>query len=96
MVELLISSAAEHDYAEALSWYAERDIRVAAGFDAEFDRAIQSITEDPGRFPQCDERHRFYLMRRFPYQLIFREATNHWMVIAVAHTSRKPRIWASR
>ena len=84
MVELLISSAAELDYAEALNWYADRDVHAAEGFDAEFDRAIQSIVEDPGRFPQCDERHHFYLMRRFPYQLIFRKATDHWVIIAVA------------
>lgn len=93
MVEMAVSSAAERDYAEALTWYAERDERVAEGFDAEFDRAMQTIAEDPGRFPRCDERHHFYLMRRFPYQLIFRETTDHWVLIAVAHTSRRPRYW---
>jgi plasmid stabilization system protein ParE len=62
----LISSAAEQDYAEALSWYADRDIRAAENFDAELDRAIQSIAEHPGRFPSCDKRHHVYLMRRFP------------------------------
>ncbi len=51
MVELLICSAAEQDYAEALTWYADRDNQAAEGFDAEFDRAIQSIAEAPGRFP---------------------------------------------
>ncbi len=96
MVELLISSAAERDYTEALSWYVERDLQTAKEFDSDFDRVLQSIAEDPARFPRCDERHHFYLMRRFPYQLIFREATDHWVVIAVAHTSRKPRFWASR
>jgi toxin ParE1/3/4 len=96
MVELLISSAAELEYAEALNWYANRDIYTAEGFDAEFDLAIQTIFEDPDRFPRCDESHHFYLMRRFPYQLIFRKTTDHWVVIAVAHTSRKPRFWADR
>jgi toxin ParE1/3/4 len=96
MAELRITSAVEQDYAEALTWYAERDVRAAENFDAEMDRAIQSISEDPGRFPRCDDRHHFYLMRRFPYQLIFREAGDHWVVIAIAHTSRKPRFWANR
>lgn len=96
MVELLISSAAEHDYAEALNWYAVRDVRAAEDFDAEFHRAILSIAEDPDRFPRCDERHHFYLMRRFPHQLIFRKASDHWVLIAVAHTSRRPRFWSDR
>ena len=93
MIELLISSAAELDYAEALTWYAGRDIQTAEDFDAEFDRAIRSIAEDPD---QCDERHHFFLMRRFPYQLVFRKAPDHWVVIAVAHTSRKPHFWSDR
>ena len=39
MAELVVSSAAEGDYTEALSWYAERSIDAAERFDREFDRA---------------------------------------------------------
>jgi len=37
MNELVICSAAEAEYAEALSWYAERSVHVAERFDADFD-----------------------------------------------------------
>lgn len=96
MIELVVSSAAEVDYSNALSWYAQQDVAVAEQFDTEFDRVMQTIAEDPSRFPLCDDRHHFYLMRRFPYQLIFREAADHWVIVAVAHTSRKPRFWSDR
>jgi len=96
MIDLVVCSAAEGDYAEALSWYAERSIHVAERFDAEFDHALKAIASDPERFPRCDERHRFYLMRHFPYQIIYRPHKDHWVAIAVAHTARKPRYWSDR
>ena len=96
MIDLIVSSAAEGDYADALSWYAERSVHAAERFDADFDKALMAIASDPERFPQCDERHHFYLMRYFPYQVIYRQHGRHWVVIAVSHTARKPRSWSDR
>lgn len=96
MVDLGVSSAAEGDYANALSWYADRSVEAAERFETEFDRAIETIASAPERFPQCDERHRFYLMRHFPYQIIYRQHGTEWVVIAIAHTSRDPRYWSGR
>ena len=96
MVDLVVSSAAEGDYTDALSWYAERNVPAAERFDADFDEALQTIASDPERFPRCDERHHFYLMQHFPYQVIYRHHGDHWVVIAVAHTARQPRYWSRR
>lgn len=96
MTDVIISSAAEGDYTEALLWYAERSVRVADRFDLEFDRAIQIVASDPESFPRCDDRHRYYLMRRFPYQIIYRPHDDYLVVIAVAHASREPQFWANR
>ena len=96
MIELVVCSAAEGDYAEALSWDAERSVEAAERFDAQFDHALETIASDPERFPRCDDRHRFYLMRAFPYQVIYRPQDDHWVVIAVAHTARQPRYWSDR
>jgi len=96
MADVLITSAAEGVYAEALSWYVERSVQAAERLEVEFDLAIQAIAFDPGRFPRCDEQHHYYLMRHFPYQGIYRQLDRGIAVIAVAHTSRKPRYWAKR
>jgi plasmid stabilization system protein ParE len=97
MSKLRILSPAEREFTEALCWYAERSQRAAEGFDAEFDKALEAIRANPCQFPLCDERHRYYLMNRFPYQIIFREEPgNEVVVIAVAHAKRKPRYWARR
>ncbi len=39
MVDLILCSAAERDYTEALCWYAERSVPAAEGFQDEFSRA---------------------------------------------------------
>ena len=96
MTDVVVSSAAERDYTEALCWYAERSIQAAERFDTEFDLAIQTIASDPDRFPKCDDRHRYYLMRHFPFQVIYREQGDVLVIIAIAHTSREPRFWDSR
>jgi len=60
MSKLLLTSAAEQDFTEALCWYAERSPQAVEGFDAEFARGLESIQADPRRFPLCDQRHRYY------------------------------------
>jgi len=96
MAELVIASPAEREYAEALCWYADRSITAAERFEAEFQRALESVASTPDRYPICDDRHRFFLMRRFPYQLIYRHGVDRVTVVAVAHTSRKPFYWSDR
>jgi plasmid stabilization system protein ParE len=44
MGKLVVSSAAERDYADALKWYAERSLQAAEHFEAELNRAIRSIS----------------------------------------------------
>jgi plasmid stabilization system protein ParE len=96
MADVLIAAAAEQDYTEALAWYAERSERAARGFETAFERAIQGIQTDPQRFLFCDKSHRFYLMRRYPFQIIYRETSGQMLIIAVAHAKRQPGYWQER
>ncbi|NQT38510.1 MAG: type II toxin-antitoxin system RelE/ParE family toxin [Planctomycetes bacterium] len=96
MADVLITSAAEQDFTESLCWYAERSQPAATGFETEFDRALASIRADPHRFPHCDDRHRFYLMRRYPFRVIYFEQADRVVIVAVAHAKRKPDYWSNR
>jgi plasmid stabilization system protein ParE len=97
MVELLITSGAEQDYAESLRWYAERGKAAAEGFEAEFERALDAIAAGPETYPCCDDRHHFYLLRRYPFQIIYRATSDvEWLIVAVAHTKRRPGYWLNR
>jgi plasmid stabilization system protein ParE len=95
MAEVLIAAAAETEYLESLLWYMQRSRVAAAGFEAEFDRVLRLIGEAPQRYPLCNRRHRRILMRRYPFQVVYRQEREMVVVIAVAHTSRGPRAWST-
>ena len=93
MANVLDTSAGERDFTEALCWYAERSQQAAGGFDAEFQRTLEQIAADPERFAHCDDVHRFYLMRRYPYHVIYRAREDELIIVAVAHAKRRPGYW---
>lgn len=91
MVEIRLAADAEADYTAAFCWYAERSTRAAEGLELELAGALQAIAANPSRFPLCDERHRFLLLKRYPFQFIYRSIhATLVLVVAIAHTSRQP------
>ncbi len=94
--KVLFYSVAEREYCISLRWYSERNVIAAENFDKEVDLAIQAIASDPDRFPHCDSRHQFYLLRSFPFQIVFRKLGEDIYVVAIAHTSRNPNYWSDR
>jgi len=95
MVEVLISESAEKDYTNSLRWYAERSTRAANAFEGEFARAIDTIAANPDALPKCDDWHRFYRLKRYPFQIIYRRVSDeNLLIVAVAHTSRRPSYWS--
>ncbi|WP_428308707.1 hypothetical protein [Lacipirellula sp.] len=51
MVEIVVSSPAEQEYAEALTWYAQRSLRVAQRFDDDFDQSRRLPSDSPSATP---------------------------------------------
>lgn len=96
MAEVSIHADAEGEYEAALSWYLDRSERAATGFETEFERAVESIAANPELHPLCDDRHRFCLLRRYPYSIIFRVDGDRVRVVAVAHSRRLPGYWSER
>jgi plasmid stabilization system protein ParE len=96
MAKVSFLPAAEQDYQEALDWYQTRSVRAAAGFEAAMEVALQRIADAPESPPLCDDRHRFYVLRRYPYSVIYRVESEDVLVVAVAHARRSPAFWQSR
>jgi plasmid stabilization system protein ParE len=96
MVNVSLHAAAEAEYEAALAWYLERSPRAADGFEAAVERALASVTAAPELDPLCGDRHRFCLLRRYPYSLIYRLEGNEVCDVAVAHSRRSPGYWKGR
>ena len=54
------------------------------------------IGANPDLFPQYDDEHRFAVLKRFPYSVVYRVQPAGIYVIAVAHSSRSPGYWQGR
>jgi len=94
-VELHEEASAEYD--AAFDWYLERSPDAALRFDAEVDRALAEIIQAPQRWAAGPHGTRRFLLRQFPFTLIYQERTSgEIQVLALAHTSRKPGYWKGR
>lgn len=96
MVDFAIHPDAEAEYEQACLWYLDRSRQAADRFEAAFDAAIEAIRSRPEMFPKCDVAHRFVVLTRFPYRLIYRPRGEGFVTIAVAHAKRRPGYWSSR
>ncbi len=95
VLELHEEAAVEYD--AAFDWYLERSPDAALKFDTEFDRAVAEIVQAPRRWANGPHHTRRFLLRKFPFILIYRERDGIAIqVLAVAHTSRKPGYWKGR
>jgi plasmid stabilization system protein ParE len=84
------------DAESAARWYAERSSSAATGFAEEVDAAIAAIEQNPEAWPSYDHGTRHYLLRRYPFSVVYRVEETRILVVAVAHGHRRPRYWASR
>jgi plasmid stabilization system protein ParE len=80
----------------AREWYQARNAEAAEAFMAELDMAIQRIEEAPRQWPPYLTGTRRYLLRRFPFFVVFRETDDRLQILAVAHARRRPGYWIGR
>jgi len=80
----------------AARWYAERSGSAAAGFAGEIDAAIAAIEQHPDAWPAYDHGTRHYLLRRYPFSVVYRVESARILIVAVAHGRRRPGYWKSR
>jgi plasmid stabilization system protein ParE len=80
----------------AANWYRERSPRAGEAFLFEIDHAVDRIAEAPEAWPPyLYGTHRF-LLRRFPFSVVYRRISNTIQIIALAHGRRRPGYWKGR
>jgi len=84
------------DYATAFDWYFDRSHLAAQGFDEELARAVEQIKGNPRRWSANQDGTRRFLLRHFPFSIIYRELQSVIEIVAVAHARRRPDYWRRR
>jgi toxin ParE1/3/4 len=88
---------AEAEYLAAIDYYERQRRDLGLELQAEVERAIEAIQRDPERFPLYEgENARQYILKSFPYSVIYAELEESIWIAAVAHHKRKPGYWARR
>ena len=87
---------ARWDAIEAYDWYAERSQQAAEAFQRELQDAGSAIQRFPLRWATYLFGTRRYLMKRFPFVVVYRIAPERIEILAVAHGRRKPGYWKER
>jgi toxin ParE1/3/4 len=93
---LRIHTDAAEEAEAARNWYAARSLDAARGFLVELENALEQVVAQPLAWPKYLHRTRSYLLRRYPYLVVYRLQGEKIFVVAVAHASREPGYWRKR
>ena len=82
----------------ARSWYEEKAQNLGNEFIETVSAAIRLISDSPETWPFFDDKLnvRRFLIRRFPFAILYRKRKDDIQVVAVMHVRRKPAYWKTR
>jgi plasmid stabilization system protein ParE len=100
-VRLVLHPDAVAEATAAGDWYESQRPGLGADFAGEVERAFEMISENPQTWPAWPGFPiglgvRRFLLPRFPFALAYVVRADDVVVLAVAHTSRRPGYWLSR
>lgn len=87
---------AEAEVVASERWYAQRSLKAAEAFLVEVDEALAQIARSPETWPRYRRGTRRFVLRRFPFSVVYRIETDAVYVIAVAHVKQRPEYWRRR
>ena len=96
MLDVEFHPVARDDYRDASVWYRARSHRAAERSEAEVEHLIGLVAATPMMFPLYDDEHRFAMLRRFLYSVVYQVQPGRNYVVAVAHSRRSPAYWRGR
>ena len=89
---------ARAEFMAAAAYYNEQAPGLGAHFVDEVERTVQLIAEQPVLGLPVEATHglRRWVLRRFPYYLIYRSEPGTTLILAIAHQRKRPGYWRSR
>lgn len=96
-MKLVVSPPALAELHDAAAFYAlKADAELGLAFVAEFERTANLILDKPLLGVVFRDTRRRFILRRFPYSIIYQVTAEELRILAVAHHRRRPGYWAQR
>lgn len=96
MTELEYHPAASDEVAQSFDWYYDIAPAVAQNFKVELERAESLVLRSPEAWGPYLHDTKGFRFRGFPFAMAYIIRDNRIIVIAVAHTKRRPGYWKDR
>ena len=93
---LILSAEAREDIAETARWYDEQEQGLGREFTRAFRAATAVLERSPFIYQEIETETRRVLLRRFPYQVIYKVRDNTVFIAGCFHISRDPQQWRDR
>lgn len=87
---------AEEELNEAAAYYVEARPGLGEAFISEIQRAVELIRISPLAGRAVDKDVRWWVVKRFPYSVLYRVRDDHIRILAIAHQKRRPFYWRER
>jgi hypothetical protein len=96
LLTVLIHPSASEELEEAKTFYDSKLEGLGNLFLDEVIRGIEIINHSPKTWKKFTNTCRRFLLKKFPYAIIYRLKNNTIQIIAFMHLHRKPYYWRSR
>jgi plasmid stabilization system protein ParE len=96
MISVDFDPDARAEFLEAVNYYEDCQAGLGRRFRIAVEAAVQSVAETPFRYRVLHAPFRRYLLTNFPYSIIYCIEPENILIIAIAHTKRKPGYWIKR
>jgi toxin ParE1/3/4 len=98
---LRVLAEARGESVESAAWYDRQQMGLGGEFLDEIERSFLRIAEQPHGFPRWSldlgpHDIRRYVLSRFPFVVIYRCRPDETVILAVAHSRRRPFYWRDR
>jgi toxin ParE1/3/4 len=87
---------AELELNEAADFYEAGVSGLGRDFGDEVNRVISVLLEHPELGARADDDLRHFVLRRFPFSVVYAAADQLLYIVAIAHGSREPGYWKAR
>ena len=89
--------AAEAEFLESVGYYESKVSGLGGAFITEFEALAALIGESPKAWRvELEPDIRSVPLQRFPLSIVYREMSDGFQVLAVAHHRRRPQYWLGR
>lgn len=87
---------AESELLEGISYYSAIHSELGSRFEQAVEEAVRSLVAHPERGAPRSQSTRRWLVKSFPFGVIYRVSESEVLIVAVAHQRKKPEYWAGR